>query len=364
MRRVLWFTLLSVGVAAQTPGQSNLSPLMPELRTAIRNDSLAVAAELANRLDDAVQQRYNAWLIRDADQRVQEVLTWLPDDTESLWVNQTPFPIKPDDSAELLSERPIQLFCVDRLIALNEGNIYRALGRHTVRLVVAAAGQIRRGEFGGPPSLAVQDVAYFYFFADAVELPQPDESLQGKPVWHASAKVLSSFITEPGVAPAQREDENWIGLARPDLLIVAHRRELLAQILRQIAGGQRSHALPTDLPEWRQVDRSAPFWGLRHLAAQPQPAREQPPYVAQIPRLEGFATGATVRFDPVRQRLEIRYLTEAPMPPRGGGPDLLAREFDVDHPEPGVWRLISDLKTRGPWPLHVAMTMLGFVDYR
>ena len=363
MRRMLWFTFFCVRVAAQTPGQSDLSPLTRELRAAIQNDSLAPAAELAAKLDDAIQQRYNAWLIRDAGQRIKEVLAWLPDDTESLWANQAPFVINSDDSVEMLSERPIQLLCVDRLIALNGGEMYRALASHTVRLVVAAARQIQRGEFGNPAPAAVQDVAYFYFFADAVELPQPDESLQEKPVWHASAKV-NGDVTEPGVAPAQREDENWIALARPDLLIVVHRRELLAQILRRIAGGPSSHALPTDLAEWRQVDRGAPFWGLRHLTAQPKPGREQPPYVAQLPRLEGFATGVTVRFDPVRQRLEIRYLSEAQMAPRSGGPDLLARQFDVDHPEPGVWRLISDIKARGPWPVHLAMSLLGFWDYR
>jgi hypothetical protein len=360
---MLWFTFFCVRVAAQTPGQSDLSPLTRELRAAIQNDSLAPAAELAAKLDDAIQQRYNAWLIRDAGQRIKEVLAWLPDDTESLWVNQAPFVINSDDSVEMLSERPIQLLCVDRLIALNGGEMYRALASHTVRLVVAAARQIQRGEFGNPAPAAVQDVAYFYFFADAVELPQPDESLQEKPVWHASAKVLSSYIAEPGAAPTQREDENWIALARPDLLIVAHRRELLAQILRQIAGGQSSHALPTDLPEWRQVDRSASFWGLRHLAAQPT-APEQPAYPFRVPRLEGFATGVTVRFDPVQQRLEIRYLSDAQMAPRSGGPDVLARQSDVDHPEPGVWRLISDVNARGPWPVHLAMTLLGFGDYR
>jgi hypothetical protein len=256
------------------------------------------------------------------------------------------------------------LFCVDRLIALNEGNLYRALSGHTVRLVVASARQIRQGEFGNPAPVAVQDVAYFYFFADAIELEKPDETLEQKPVWHVSAKVISEYTAEPGVAPAQREDENWIALARPDLLIVAHRPETLAEILRRIAGGQSSHALPQDLPEWRQVDRSASFWGLRLYTGQPKPTREAPVWSpAQLPQLYG-ATGVTVRFDPVQQTLEIRCLSEADMTPRGGVASTLARPFDVDHPEPGVWRLTSDVKARGPWAVHEAVTMLGFGDYR
>jgi hypothetical protein len=61
MRPVFWLVLLSVGLAAQTPNLPDLTRLIQELRTAIQSDSLVSAAELANRLDDAVQQRQSAW---------------------------------------------------------------------------------------------------------------------------------------------------------------------------------------------------------------------------------------------------------------------------------------------------------------
>ena len=59
-------------LAAQTAVAKDPVQLLRDLRTAIQDDSLASAAELAGKLDQAVQERYSAWLIRDADQRTGE----------------------------------------------------------------------------------------------------------------------------------------------------------------------------------------------------------------------------------------------------------------------------------------------------
>src|ERR1700719_2961567 len=105
-RLILALPLISVILAAQTTGDADLLKLTRELRDAVGGDSLTSAADLAAKLDDAVQQRYKAWLVRDADQRVNEVLTWLPRDIESVWVNQEPLTIKPEESPALLYRRP------------------------------------------------------------------------------------------------------------------------------------------------------------------------------------------------------------------------------------------------------------------
>jgi hypothetical protein len=279
---------------------------------------------------------------------------------ESLWVNQEPFIIKPEESVGVLWGRPIQVYSMDRLAALDHGNMYRALGNATVRLVVAAGRNLREGQLGIPGPMTTQDVAYFYFFADPVKLPSPDESVQGRPVWRLTAKIDSGASPQPGVRRTQREDENWIALARPDLLILVNRRELLGQVLKQADGKPTTRALAADLPEWAHVDQSAPFWGLRHYTAQSKPKRGEPGFgLADLPRPDGSAIGVTVQFDPARQRLEIRYLS-------GGRPRQLNldRQFQVEHPETGVWRLLSDVQARGPWPVHFALSTLGFGEYR
>jgi hypothetical protein len=367
MRLLFCLPLFCVGLAAQGPGDADLMRLTRELRGAVGTDSLAAAAAVADKLDEAVQRRYQNWLVRDADQRVNDVLTWLPPDIEGFWVNQEPFTIKPQESLQLLYGRPIQAYSMDRLIALNGGTFQRALGNRTVRLVAAAARNIRTEKDGvAIPGLAgSQDVAYFYFFAGAIDLPPVDETLQGQSAWRATAKILAGLGHQPGVEPEQKEDENWLVLARPDLLVLSNRRELLVQILESMTGGAKARAMPATLPEWVHVDRTSSFWGLRHYSAQSKPTREQRGYgAAELPSPDGAATGVTVRFDEAKQRLEIHYLSAGPLTQNSVYANDRQREFQVDQPEAGVWRLISDVQARGAYPVHFAMTMLGFGEYR
>jgi len=364
MRSILWLPLISVVLAGQTTGDADLLKLTRELRRAVGEDSPSSAVDLADRLDDAVQQRYKAWLIRDADERANEVLTWLPPDIEAFWVNMEPFTIKPEETVGLLYGRPIQAYSMDRLMAVNGGSFYKALAGHTARLVVSAARKI--GERKGIPGIAgSEEVAYFYFLAHPADLPSFDDSVQGHPVWRATAKVFVDGPLQPGVEPAQREDESWIALGRPDLLILSNRRDMLAQILVQMTGGSRSRALPAGLPEWAHVNRTASFWGLRHYSPQSKPSRDQRGYdVAELPRPDGAATGVAVQFDYAKQRLEIDYLSPSRLSEVPIFANSRKREFQTDQPGAGVWRLISDVQARGDFPVHFAMTMLGFGAYR
>jgi hypothetical protein len=163
--------------------------------------------------------------------------------------------------------------------------------------------------------------------------------------------------------PQKREDESWVALARPDLLVLTNKKDLLREILDRIANGSKSRALPADLPEWSQVDRTASFWAIRHYSAQSKPKPEERGFQnAELPQPDGAALGVAVQFDTEGQRLEIRYLSEAKPAQRGPG-DVSQSQFQLDRPQEGVWRLVSDIRERGPFPVHFAMTMLGFGVY-
>jgi len=238
-------------------------------------------------------------------------------------------------------------------MALDGGKFYRSLDGHIVRLAMAGARKIRppAGGIPGPP--AAQDLAYFYFFAEPVDLGAPDETLQQRPIWRATESVQAD---EP------RADEHWIAQAEPDLLILTNRKALLAEILQKLAAGSKLRtALPGDLPEWTHVDSHSPFWGLRHYSTDSKPKRDEPGFeAAELPVPDGSATGVTVRFDSPQQKLEVQYLSAAQL----SHYPTLGEQFEVDQPEAGVFRLQSDLQQRGQWPMDFAMAMLGFGVYR
>ena len=184
-------------------------------------------------------------------------------------------------------------------------------------------------------------------------------------MWQASAKVDAGGSFHAGAPRAQRDDPNWIALARPDMLILTNRKDLLDEILERVANGSKTRALPAVLPEWAQTDRSSPFWGLRHYTSQSRPkSGERGCDAAELPQPDCAAIGVTMRLDPGLQHVEIRYLSERPPADHGVTTDNVRREFQSDEPQTGVWRLVSDVNQRGPWPVHFALIMLGFGVYQ
>jgi hypothetical protein len=365
MLRPVSVTLLVAALNAQVQTPTDLKRVTHDLRDAIRDDDGTAAADLAAKLDDGVQRQYRAWLIRDARERVDEVLTLLPGDTESLMVHQYPFTIT-EDAPEMLAEgRPSQICSTDRLVRLNEGSLYKALRGRTIRLVVAGVANMRsRGRPGvyiDPPLAPDADAVWFYFFTEPIRpesLGVPEQSTHDRPVWRGTAKISSG-------QRALREDETWLALARPDLLVMASTHELLVKIVTRLVNGSNDRALPATLPEWAHVNRAALFWGIRHYS---DPGTGNDPTNPRtkngtLPMPDPAAVGMAVQFDPESHQVELEYLTGAVRLPRIID-EHSAPQFLAEQPQAGLWRLTSDSKQRGPNPFRQAAGLLGFGGYR
>lgn len=347
--------------------QSDPSKLLRDFRIAVAENSPTTAADAADKLDQAIRARYQAWLVRDASQRVDEFLSWLPANTETFWVNQEPFLVNPDEPPEVLYAKPIQKFSTDRLAAAGDGKIYRAVAGRTIRMVASGAKEYRENRkiLTTPGPQTLREVVYFYLLTEPFDAPPADETIEKRPVWKAPAKITDWTQQLPGQEPPKIDDDNWIALARPDLLILSNRRDVLSTVLARIGQGAESRALPADLGEWQHVNRGASFWGLRHYSAPAKPKPGERGYeAADLPRADGSATGASVQFDPSSLRLEIEYLSTAPLAKSRGPVDSLRTEFQIDQPSAGVWHLISDVKARGSYPVLFAMQLIGYGEYR
>jgi hypothetical protein len=376
--RYALFVLTIVPIATQLSGQTSARPdlnrLDREIEDAVRRDDLIKAADLASTLDDGVQRQFRAWLNRDANQRVNEVLNWLPKDIEALWVLRDPIIINPSDSSEPhYGIKVAHLYAVDRLMALNGGQIYRRLQGKTIRLVVAAIRKISSSNSGIAPAFMPDgEVAYFYLLEDAVDedvLGVPDESINKHSFWRGTAKIDAGESWGPQHRErAQREDESWLTFARPNLLVLSSRREMLIEILGHVGGADLNpdRALPESLVEWGQVDRQAQFWGLRHYS---EPGLLQDAYNPKNRTTGGvqadaLAIGVTVRFDFESGNLEIRYSSPGATPPRFLTGRTVSRQFQTLQLLKGVWQLKSNTRDRGDFPFHFAAALLGFGGYR
>jgi hypothetical protein len=196
IRPVLGLALLCMQGLSQETDPKEMLRATGDVKSAIEQNSFTIAAAKTEKLDDAVQARYRAWLVRDAEERVSDVLSWLPPDTEAFWVDQRAFVVDGRGLAEALSKDLTKVYSLDRVAALSDGRFLRILDKRTVRLVMAATrGLAALPEDRSVPSVitAEQDVVYFYFLAKPVEAPPPDEMIEARPAWRGSARVRSGF---------------------------------------------------------------------------------------------------------------------------------------------------------------------------
>jgi hypothetical protein len=222
---------------------------------------------------------------------------------------------------------------------------------------------IRSTPSGIPAAVPQADAAYFYFLAEPVEassLGQPDEVIAQKPLWQRRARVSTGVALESTMEADMREEETWLAFARPDLLVAASNRTFLELILKRMSDGASRQALPDDLPEWREVNRAAPFWGLRHYS-EPGARRDDTNPKSEFGEPEAMdlrAIGVTIQYGVPADTVEVRYLSMAEQ--LSSRLEYLSNEFQVDRPREGIWRLRSNLRERGDFPFHAGMNLLGF----
>jgi hypothetical protein len=339
--------------------QTEINDLIVRLRGQLQASSLIEAAKTADQLSAATTARYHAWLVSDSNERADEVLSWLPPETEGFWVNRRPLEPPAERDPETA---PLDWYLFDRLKGQDDGRYYKLLDARMVRMVMAAVRTVPSPNFETmmmPGPIASQEVIYFYFLTAALNIGPADEVVNGSPLWRGTGRITERISAVPFTTPLAREDTNWLALPKPDLLILSSRKELLLSVLTQMSNQPSTRPLPSTLPEWQYVDRSSDFWGLRHFSQQSKPkAGERGCITAELPFPDCRATGATVRYEAASGAMKIRYLSPANIKP------LREVDFKVTRPGPGEWEIDTDAVSRGPIPAYIGLAILGFGDYR
>jgi len=357
-----------------TPPPAQPNEILREFEDALKAGDLVKGIDLATRLDEEVQLSSKASLVSDATQRIDETLAWLPPDIESLFVLQDPVVVDSRNLQVNFSALPARFYALDRLVALDEGRFLQQLDGRTIQLTIAAMKNARtRGEGAQVPALMPDgDAAYFYYyFSSPIEagvLRTSDQKADAHPIWECTAQIDAGDRWTPGMSSRpMREDHTWLALPRPDLLVAASTRSALLALLAGIESKEPPEphrALPATLPEWRLADHRAPFWGFRHFS-QLGDRRDltNPQCLADGSSPDPLLRGLAVRFDVDTGTVETQFVHAGALPPsalaHGNGIDYKA-EKDVD----GTRRLRSNIRERGPFPFHLALSLLGFGGYR
>jgi hypothetical protein len=281
--------------AQQVPTKPDLLKLTDQLESAIVAGDWKQAAALSTTLKDETRDARNRSMSANANDRVDSILSWLPVDTETVIVAQEPFTL----SAGQQTENPKALamaqgYVVDLLAAAENEKLHKALLGRTIRLAAVGArafGEHPADERGATPLglIAYQGCAAYTFAEPITESSlsrTADESLMGHPIW----------VSKGSQNDQPQTDTYLVALPKSDLLIVCNNRDFLTTMLSRMASPQKGRALPADLPEWKQVDRHAALWAVRHYRT--GGANDDPTNVVNMLELKANpeATGLIVEF--------------------------------------------------------------------
>jgi hypothetical protein len=159
-----------------------------------------------------------------------------------------------------------------------------------------------------------------YALADPIQdsaFPQPPNlTILGRSVW--------SVEHDPGGQPTGSTpiyETSFVTRIEPDTLLACNDKGFFSSVLSQLSSASGTSRFEA-LPEWKQIDRLAPVWGLRHFDP---------------------ATAAT---DPLEEAVESADFKDA---------------MTVRRVSEGVWEMsANESGDAGNFAIFVIMSMLGF----
>lgn len=269
----------TLGADFVLPGDGSPPPALSPVRRADAADTPPPASsdtdgdgEADIRAPDAPQaKRLNA---------ISEALTWLPPDTETVAVAQN-FEVpdfsgdtKPKDAASL-NARIGPVLALGPSSKVCGGDFWRYL--RTRKATFALLGGRKFDIVSAFGSLAYEGVSMLVLEDDLPELGRPLVELLRKHALEVRTiggrevfKFETEIVRETGIGVLPDEG-TYITLVKPNMIWVATVPTYLQESLERYPQGKLPRALPDDLPEWKHVDRTAPYWMVRHVERIAQP---------------------------------------------------------------------------------------------
>jgi hypothetical protein len=195
-----------------------------------------------------------------------QILEWLPSDTETVIVSRGPFQVHiPDREAGANGPQlvPVLEILPATFLTTRKGALMKPLIGQTIALAVEGSKRFR-----SPRQLGMMpfDGCQFIVFQNKLG-SAGDEFIA---ILRKAGKVEQIEGHEVVAIDEKIEEDVWhllFARPRPDLLLCATDRGYLIEVFRRMQRKAAISAFPASLPEWKQVDTQARFWAIRHFRA-------------------------------------------------------------------------------------------------
>jgi hypothetical protein len=252
-----------------------------------------------------------------ASEDLARVISWLPADTETITVARGPFvlaasslgqdegkdrAISDKELAGNLEELPLAL------LQFKNGLLAKHIKGKTINLALEGARHFRPPAGLGEMPFEGCAIAVF---ADNLG---NEIGLFTKEARSSALKVERIEDQDVPVFQEKLEQDTWttfVAFPNEHVILAASDRNYLAEVLARLRGKIGQRALPSDLPEWRYVDTSARFWGVRHYDKSQAQVDPSSPYggrkSANFP--DEQAVGLTFVLNPQGRSATMTYLS-------------------------------------------------------
>ncbi|MGC2661235.1 MAG: hypothetical protein WA324_25055 [Bryobacteraceae bacterium] len=348
------------------PSQEELLSLTDQLRSAMAAGDWKAAASLSASLSDAVRQARNSSLQATNSKQIGSVLSWLPKDTETIAVAQQPFTV-PASNAQKQADAltAARGYILNLLSPFVDEHAMTPLDGRTLRYSVIAARKYRNHQASGNDALPLGMIAFegcgVYALADPIQdsafSQPPNLMILGRSVW----SVEHDLGGQPtGSTPIY--ETSFLTRIEPDTLLACNDKSFFSSVLSQLPSASQTSRFEA-LPEWKQIDRLAPVWGLRHF--NPATAATDPTYpVNKDSDTEDLgATGIAFQAGSPEGKIQVRWLTKSKENPLEEAVESVDFKdaMTVRRVSEGVWEMsANELGDAGNYAILVIMSMLGF----
>lgn len=250
---------------------------------------------------------------------LREVLSWLPDDTETVIGANGPFRVPDFDGLGSRNSRRPELPSAEleirmhilplSLFGFKNGGLREHLSGEAVVLALEGSRHFRP-----PASLGAMryEGCEIVVFGTGIAIDR--DSFIRKAV-KSAARFEDMAGVRIAVFEESTEDDVWttfVGFPRSNIVLIATDANYLRAVLSRMGGAAGPRALPETLPEWKYVNSRAPVWGLRHYQRSEAGLDPTSPFVEQaganVP--DDRAVGLAFWFEPaIRKTATVTYLS-------------------------------------------------------
>ncbi|MBI3652648.1 MAG: hypothetical protein HY231_16625 [Acidobacteria bacterium] len=190
---------------------------------------------------------------------VNELLWWLPVDTETVMVAKGPITIASSEPEKFIDFT--QRIAYGSIDWVNKGDLKRQLEGKKILLSLEGCRKFRSPKsLGSSPYEGCQIIIFDNDFSTARNSIIHSLEVSAKAVLKIGEFKVSVF-------EEKLESDIWefyLVSPKSDILLLATDQSYLTEVLNRMKGKKEIRALPDSLKEWKYVDTNAQYWAIRH----------------------------------------------------------------------------------------------------